>query len=70
MRARAWLESEWDGPSFLALGPNDPVLGAPAMHALRKVIRNAPEPFVVEGAGHFVQEAGAVVAQEAIEAFG
>ena len=46
------------------------VLGSPAMAHLRKHIRNAPWPFELPDAGHFVQEAGDVVARAALDAFG
>jgi pimeloyl-ACP methyl ester carboxylesterase len=48
----------------------DPVLGPPAMKALRKLIQGCPEPFEIADAGHFVQEWGEVVARKALEAFG
>lgn len=64
-RAAAWWSSEWSGKSFMAIGANDPVLGVPAMQALRKVIRGCPEPMLVEDGGHFVQEWGAAIAAAA-----
>ena len=69
-KARDWLKSEWAGETFMAVGMQDPVLGPPVMKALRKVIRGCPDPYEVEDAGHFVQEAGAVVAKTALDAFG
>lgn len=68
-KAAAWWMNEWSGPTFMAVGVQDPVLGPPAMRQLRKVLRGCPEPLVLEGAGHFVQEAGDVVAKAALEAF-
>jgi haloalkane dehalogenase len=62
-RAAAWLSSEWSGPSFMAVGKNDPVLGIPAMIMLSKIIRGCPEPLIFDDAGHFVQEAGAEIAE-------
>ena len=62
-RAAAWLSSEWRGQTFMAAGKNDPVLGIPAMMMLSKIIRGCPEPLILENAGHFVQEAGAEVAE-------
>jgi hypothetical protein len=44
----------------------DPVLGAPVMHALRSVIRGCPAPLELAEAGHFVQEAGAVIVDAAL----
>ena len=69
-RARDWLREEWSGKSFMAIGMKDPVLGAPVMHNLRKIIRGCPEPFQVQEAGHFVQEWGEEVAKRALESFG
>lgn len=68
-RAAAWWASAWSGPTFMAVGVQDPVLGPRAMKALRRVIRGCPEPLMLEEAGHFVQEAGDVVARAALEAF-
>ncbi len=69
-RAARWWCDEWSGPSFMAIGPEDRVLGPPVMKRLHAGIRGCPEPFVVEGAGHFVQERGEEVAQRALAAFG
>ena len=41
-RAREWLRREWSGETFMAIGMKDPVLGAPVMHNLRKIIRGCP----------------------------
>ena len=48
----------------------DPVLGAPVMRALRRVIRGCPEPYEMIYAGHFVQEWGEEAAKKALIAFG
>jgi haloalkane dehalogenase/tRNA(adenine34) deaminase len=69
-RAREWLRTEWRGPTFMAVGATDPVLGPPVMAALRAVIRGCPEPYVHPEAGHFVQEWGDVVAERALRALG
>jgi haloalkane dehalogenase len=69
-RAAAGFWSGWDGPSFLAVGARDPVLGVPAMERLRRTVRGAPAPLVLEDAGHFVQESGGTVARAALAAFG
>jgi len=68
-RAREWLRKEWSGETFMAIGMKDPVLGAPVMHNLRKIIRGCPEPFQVQEAGHFLQEWGEEVAKKALESF-
>lgn len=62
-QARDWFSSAWKGESFMAIGMKDPVLGPPVMHALRKSIRNCPEPYLVRQGGHFLQEWGEEVAQ-------
>ena len=69
-RARDWLQKEWRGPTFMAIGATDPVLGPPVMRALARVIRGCPEPYVHPQAGHFVQEWGEEVAARALQAFG
>jgi pimeloyl-ACP methyl ester carboxylesterase len=57
-KARDFLKTAWRGESRMAIGAKDPVLGPRVMHALRKNIRNCPEPLVVENGGHFLQEWG------------
>lgn len=69
-RARDWWQSEWQGQSFMAVGMRDPVLGPPAMAALRKMIKGCPEPLEVKEGGHFVQEWGDEIAPAALTAFG
>ena len=69
-KARDWLQSEWSGKSFMAVGMQDPVLGPSMMQALRQVIRGCPQPLEMADAGHFVQERGDEVAKRALEAFG
>jgi len=65
-RARAFLSDDWQGASFMAIGMQDPVLGAPVMTQLRKTIRGCPEPMEIAQGGHFVQEAGAPIAEAAL----
>lgn len=64
---RFWAE-EWSGETFMAIGANDP--DVETMQTLRHQIRGCPEPLLVEGAGHFVQEWGDSVARAALTAFG
>lgn len=68
-RAASWWSNEWAGQSFMAIGEQDPVLGA-GMMGLHKTIRNCPEPMRIADAGHFVQEWGEPVARAALQAFG
>lgn len=68
-RARDWWRTQWTGQSFMAVGMQDPVLGPPAMKALRRVIQGCPEPLELADVGHFVQEAGKIIVQRALEHF-
>jgi haloalkane dehalogenase len=68
-RAAERFWSEWNGPSFLAVGAQDPVLGVPAMDRLRRTVRGAQAPLVLPDAGHFVQERGDEVARAALASF-
>jgi pimeloyl-ACP methyl ester carboxylesterase len=70
LRAAKFLREQWSGPTFMAVGMQDPVLGPPVMQALAKVIRGCPPPLEVAQAGHFVQEHGREVAEAALRAFG
>jgi haloalkane dehalogenase len=69
-RAAQRFWAGWDGPSFLAVGARDPVLGVAAMDRLHRTVRGAPAPLVLAEAGHFVQEHGDVVARAALASFG
>lgn len=67
--AAGFWEERWAGDSFMAIGMTDPVLGAPVMHALRKLIRGCPEPLEAADGGHFVQERGDRIAAAALRHF-
>ncbi len=68
--AAQWWSTQWQGASFMAIGMQDTVIVPAAMHALRKVIKNCPEPIEFAQAGHFLQEhRGAEVAKQAISYF-
>jgi pimeloyl-ACP methyl ester carboxylesterase len=69
-KAREWLRNEWSGDVFMSVGMRDPVLGPPVMEALRKNIRNCPEPYEHPQAGHFVQEWGGEIAEQALMHYG
>ena len=69
-QARVFWRNQWTGKSFMAVGAQDPVLGLPVMELLQQTIRACPPPMVLEQAGHFVQEHGAVVAEAAVRHFG
>lgn len=68
-QARDFLSQRWSGQTLMAIGAQDPVLGAPVMEALRRQIRGCPEPMVLPHAGHFVQEHGEEIAREAVGYF-
>ena len=68
-RAREFWSKDWAGQSFMAIGMQDPVLGAPAMRMLHSIIRNCPPPLELPDAGHFVQEAGALIVEQAMASF-
>ena len=68
-QARDFWRTQWTGKSFLAVGAQDPVLGAPVMALLQQTVRGCPPPLVLEQAGHFVQEHGELVARAALQAF-
>jgi haloalkane dehalogenase/tRNA(adenine34) deaminase len=66
--AQFWAE-QWDGPTFMAVGEDDPILGPPVMERMRQMINGCPPPLYVKQ-GHFVQESGAAVARAALESWG
>jgi len=68
-RAAAWWRTQWSGPTFMAIGVKDPVLGPPAMYPLRDTIRGCPAPMEIEDGGHFVQERGDRIARAALAAW-
>jgi len=68
-RSKAWLQDEWQGEAFMAIGMQDPVLTPNMMHHLHKSIRNCPAPFEVAEGGHFLQEWGAGVARQALQSW-
>jgi tRNA(adenine34) deaminase len=67
--ARTFWQNDWAGHTLMAVGAQDPVLGVQNMRALQKLIKNCPEPMVLDSAGHFVQEHGGVIAQRAVQIF-
>ena len=69
-QALEFWRASWRGTTLMATGAQDPVLGLPVMQALRSSIRGCGEPFVLDDAGHFVQERGQAIAQKAVALFG
>ena len=68
--ARDFWQTQWQGQTMMAIGLQDPVLGAPVMAQLRQSIRGCPEPLYIEEGGYFLQEVGAPIAQAANRFFG
>lgn len=68
LAAAAWWARQWQGPTFMAVGVKDPVLGPKVMERMRSIINGCPEPMLVD-VGHFVQEAGAPIARAALHAW-
>lgn len=65
-RAVRFWQEEWSGPTFMAIGMQDPVLGPSVMAQLREQISGCPEPMQLADAGHFVQEKGDEIARAAL----
>jgi tRNA(adenine34) deaminase len=68
-QARDFWRKDWQGQTFMAIGQQDPVLGEPVMRQLQSQIQGCPEPMLLPGAGHFVQEQGRVIAEAAVRHF-
>ncbi|MEO1044366.1 MAG: haloalkane dehalogenase [Pseudomonadota bacterium] len=69
-QAAAYWSEDFEGPSFMAIGAADPVLGTEAMLGLHKYIKGCAEPMIIEDGGHFVQEWGEPIARAALKHFG
>jgi tRNA(adenine34) deaminase len=65
-QARDFWREHWTGRALMAVGAQDPVLGPLVMRDLAKTIHGCPEPWIIEAAGHFVQEHGEPIAQRAL----
>jgi tRNA(adenine34) deaminase len=68
-QAREFWRNDWQGKSLMAIGLQDPVLGEATMRQLHANIANCPEPLLIAQGGHFVQEHGEEIAQEAVKLF-
>jgi len=64
-----WWSKQFDGHSFMAIGMQDPVLGAPVMRRIHEIINGCPPPLEIEEGGHFLQEWGDQVATAALAAW-
>jgi len=69
LAAERYWSHDWTGKSFMAWGAADPVLDLSVMDKLRRRIRGCPEPLVIAGGGHFIQEWGEDIARAAIRTF-
>ncbi|WP_233838764.1 haloalkane dehalogenase [Paraburkholderia sp. ZP32-5] len=68
--ARKFLSEQWQGESFMAIGMQDVVITPERMEQLRQVIRGCNDPYLVQDAGHYVQEWGEPIALEGLRRFG
>lgn len=68
-QARAFWHNDWTGRTWMVVGAQDPVLGPPVMKELQALIRGCGEPVMLPRAGHFVQEHGEPIAQQAARFF-
>ncbi|MEM9098751.1 MAG: haloalkane dehalogenase [Pseudomonadota bacterium] len=67
--AKFWSE-DWAGESFMAIGMQDKMLGPDVMNFMRTVIKGCPPAMEIANGGHFVQEHGTEIAQQALQTFG
>jgi tRNA(adenine34) deaminase len=67
--AQFWA-TDWAGQSMMAIGVQDPVFNPALMDLLRQQIRGCPPAMRIEQGGHFVQEHGALIAQQALRQLG
>ena len=68
-QARDFWQHQWAGQTMMAVGAQDPVLGLSVMKQLQATIHGCGEPMVLEQGGHFVQEHGQAIAQQAVQHF-
>ena len=68
-QAQDFWQHQWAGQTLMAVGAQDPVLGLSVMKQLRASINGCGEPMVLEQGGHFVQEHGQAIAEQAVQHF-
>jgi tRNA(adenine34) deaminase len=68
-QARDFWQHQWAGQTLMTIGAQDPVLGLSVMKQLQAIINGCGEPMVLEQGGHFVQEHGQAIAQQAVQHF-
>lgn len=64
--AASYWSEQWQGWSMMAVGAQDPVFTPMSMERLRQRIRGCPPPMLIPQGGHFVQEHGERIAEEAL----
>lgn len=69
-QAMAFWSRTFEGPVFMAVGMQDPVLGPEVMARVRQAFPQCGPPFEVAEGGHFVQEHGDAIARAALAAWG
>ena len=68
-QARNFWETRWSGKTLMAVGLQDPVMGAQQMGQLERTIRGCSPPVMLSESGHFVPEWGESLARMAIHFF-
>ncbi len=68
-QARDFWQHQWAGQTLMAVGAQDPVLGLSVLKQLQATINGCGQPMVLEQGGHFVQEHGQAIAQQAVQHF-
>ena len=68
-QAKEFFQTRWRGNTLMAIGLQDPVLGAEKMQQLEHSIRGCSPPILMPQSGHFVPEWGTSLACEAIDFF-
>lgn len=68
-RALQFWSEEWTGRSLMVVGAQDPRFSVTDMETLQALIPGCPAPWVLEQTGHFVPEAGELIAERALAYF-
>lgn len=63
-------QTEWDKPTFMAIGMKDKLLGPEIMSWMSTIVKPGNKPLEIAEGGHFVQELGEEIAHEALKHFG
>ena len=66
-QARGYWQTQWRGPTLMAVGMKDPVLGPRVMETLHSQIQGCFAPLFFAEEGHFLPEVGAPLAQAALQ---